>query len=71
MIYVSVTITTKQNLIVNTHKKWERYLNTLKKVIAPYGKRERKEEMNKEELQKQPKNNWQNGNEYVPINNYF
>ena len=35
------------------------------------GKRERGEERKLEELHKHTENNEQNGNKYMPINNYF
>lgn len=33
--------------------------------------REQEKERNKVELQKQPENNYQNGNKHISINNYF
>ena len=44
---------------------------TLKKVTKSQWKFTIEERRNREELQKQPENNEQNGNKYTPINNYF
>ena len=55
----------------NTHTKTERNPNMKLKVVIKLQRKSTKEGRNKEELQKQPENNEQNGNKYIPINNYF
>ena len=72
LLYVNLMVTTSQKYIIDTHRHTrERNSNiTLKIGTKSQGKR-KKEERNKEELQNQTENSLQNGNKYIPINNYI
>ena len=64
-------VTANQKPTLEIKMKRERNPNiTLKKIIKLQGKQLKKEEK-REELQKQPENNLQKGNKYIPINNHF
>jgi len=57
LLYVSLLVTTKQKPVVNIHMiKRKQYKHTTKESHQTT-KRVRKEEKNREELQKQPENN--------------
>ena len=69
-IYVNLVITLNQKSTVDTQKiKRKEPKHNIKENNQVKGKGPSKEEGNK--LQKQPENNNQNGNKYVPTNNYF
>ena len=59
MLYVNLTVTTKQKFTVNTQKKVKKESkNNTKKVMKLHYMRKEREERSIQELQKQPENNF-------------
>ena len=59
--YINFLVTINQKYIIDTHKKGKWNSNIILKIVIKSQGKRAKEEANKQELQKQPENNEQNG----------